>query len=221
MASRITINSLKKEYIEYFRDVPVQKYAAEYIGRDEDTIMRWRKADKQFADAVQRAHSEWVRKTFIKTKAEFALERLEKSLFTIQPEPLKPEPVYTAHITDERGKYLSAKYMEFMMEVTKLEGFKADLEVATQYLEVNESIVDNAMQFITNPELFWNRSSTSVKQMIQLLLFPNGVVYDFETGYGTFEKLDSYLLLQKMTDKSVKVSDLVAATGIEPVTSSL
>lgn len=57
--------------------------------------------------------------------------------------------------------------------------------------------------------------------MIQLLLFPNGVAYDLETGYGTFEKLDSYLLLQKMTDKSVKVSDLVAATGIEPVTSSL
>jgi len=117
----MTIASLKKDYVEYFRDVPVQKYAAEYIGRDEDTIMRWRRTDKQFADAVQRAHSEWVRKTFIKTKAEFALERLEKSLFTIQPEPPEPTPVYTAHITDERGKYLSAKYTEFMMEITKQE----------------------------------------------------------------------------------------------------
>ena len=115
----------------------------------------------------------------------------------------------------------SDRDMQYKVIDSKLEGSKADLEIATQYLEVNESIIDNAMQFITNPELFWNRSSTSVKQMIQLLLFPNGVVYDFETGYGTFEKLDSYLLLQKMTDKSVKVSDLVAATRIELVTSSL
>lgn len=117
----MNIASLKQEYVEYFRDVPVQKYAAEYIGRDEDTIIRWKKVDKKFADAVQRAHSEWVRKTFIKTKAEFALERLEKSLFSVQPELPEPQKIHSINITDERGKYLSAKYTELMMEITKQE----------------------------------------------------------------------------------------------------
>jgi DNA invertase Pin-like site-specific DNA recombinase len=111
--------------------------------------------------------------------------------------------------------------MQYRTIDTRLSVLENDLEETTQYMHLNESIVDNSMQFIKDPELFWNRASTSVKQMIQLLLFPNGVVYDFETGYGTFDKLESYLLLQKMTDKSVKISDLVVATGIEPVTSSL
>ncbi len=72
---------LKEEYVKYFTDVPVQKYAAMYIGRDEDTIIRWRKDDKDFADAVQRAKSEWVRKKMLATKSEFALERLEREVF--------------------------------------------------------------------------------------------------------------------------------------------
>ena len=103
----------------------------------------------------------------------------------------------------------------------KLAVLESDLEEMNNYMHLNQQIIDNAMEFITDPELFWNRASTSVKHLIQLFLFPNGVIYDFETGYGTFEKLDSYLLIQKMTDKSVRISDLVAATGIEPVTLGL
>jgi hypothetical protein len=80
------INDLKKNYVEYFKDVPVQKYAAMYIGRDEDTIIRWRKEDKEFADSVRRAKAEWIRKKLIETKAEFALERLEKEVFSFKVE---------------------------------------------------------------------------------------------------------------------------------------
>lgn len=96
-----------------------------------------------------------------------------------------------------------------------------DLEDANMYLEQNEEVIDKAMVFISDPAAFWNRASTSVKQMVQHLLFPNGIVYDFETGFGTFDKLESHLLIKKMTDKSVKYSALVAATGIEPVTLGL
>ncbi len=72
---------LKTAYVEYYSDVPIQKYAAQAICRDEDTIIRWRKKDKAFADAVDRAHAEWIRKKVIASKAEFALERLEKTIF--------------------------------------------------------------------------------------------------------------------------------------------
>lgn len=73
--------SLKVQYIKYFEDVPVQKYAAMYVGRDEDTIIRWKHDDSKFADAVSKAKANWIRKRVIATKAEFALERLESEIF--------------------------------------------------------------------------------------------------------------------------------------------
>jgi len=77
-----TINQLKADYVAYFEDVPVQKYAAEAIAKSEDTIIRWRQQDPAFADAIQRAKAGWIRKRVLATKAEFALERLEKSVFS-------------------------------------------------------------------------------------------------------------------------------------------
>lgn len=82
MPRQKTIKQLKEEYIQYYTDVPIQKYAAMAVNRDEDTIIRWRKDDTKFADAVQRARAEWIRKRMLGTKAEFALERLEKEIFS-------------------------------------------------------------------------------------------------------------------------------------------
>lgn len=76
------IGKLKKAYVAYYTDVPIQKYAAMAIARDEDTIMRWRKEDPNFAYAIQRAKAEWIRKKFLEAKAEFALERLEREIFS-------------------------------------------------------------------------------------------------------------------------------------------
>jgi hypothetical protein len=77
------------------------------------------------------------------------------------------------------------------------------------------------MSFIKTPDVFWNRASTRSRQAIQKLLFPSGIPYDFETGFGTSEMIDSYLLIAKISDKSVKNSDLVAASGLEPLTPGL
>lgn len=87
------IKTLKQEYVDYYKDVPVQKYAAMAVGRDEDTIMRWRGADQDFADAVKRAKAEWVRKKMLAVKAEFALERLEKDVFTPKEELVVEQPM--------------------------------------------------------------------------------------------------------------------------------
>jgi hypothetical protein len=76
-----TIKQLKANYTAFFKDCPIQRYAADYIGRDEDTIIRWRKNDPGFAEAVKRAKADWVRKKLLQTKAEFALERLESEVF--------------------------------------------------------------------------------------------------------------------------------------------
>ncbi len=71
----------KEKFIEYFRDVPVQKYAAMYVGITEQTATVWLKEDPEFLKKVQEARADWVKKKALDTKAEFALERLEHEVW--------------------------------------------------------------------------------------------------------------------------------------------
>lgn len=89
------IAELKRKYIEYYKELPVQKYAAMYVGRDEETIINWRKDDLDFSNQVDLARAEWVRKKANKAKVEFALERLEKQIFkeTKEVELTTPQPI--------------------------------------------------------------------------------------------------------------------------------
>lgn len=103
----------------------------------------------------------------------------------------------------------------------ELETLKNELETLSEYKTQNEDLIDTAMDSISDPEKFWNRSATPVKKLVQQFLFPHGIVYDFETGFGTHEILDSHLLINKIGGKSAEKVNLVALTGIEPVTSGL
>jgi len=74
---------LKEKYLQYYRKVPMQRFAAGYIGRDEDTIIRWRKADKEFADCVELAKAEFVSEKINKIRSnEWILERVMKGDFS-------------------------------------------------------------------------------------------------------------------------------------------
>lgn len=77
---------LKDEYVEYYTDVPVQKYAAMAIGRTEETVIEWRASDPDFSNRVEKARAAWVKKKAAKVKAEFALERLEKDIWAQRTE---------------------------------------------------------------------------------------------------------------------------------------
>ncbi len=103
-------------------------------------------------------------------------------------------------------------------KIALLEQEKTEMD---SYVKEKEQIVDDAMSFIKTPDIFWNRASTRSRQAIQKLLFPSGVPYDLETGFGTVELTDSYLLLKKIADESAINSDLVAMTRFELVTPGL
>ena len=92
---------------------------------------------------------------------------------------------------------------------------------ADEYADKKEKIVDNALLFLKDPSEFWNRAPVQIQRRVQRTIFPNGLRYDFEKGFGTIELNHSYLLIKKIADKSAKNPIVVAATGIEPVTSSL
>jgi len=76
------LSALKTKFIEYYSNLPIQKLAAEYIGKCEDTITNWKKKDKRFSDRLLKAKSEWALKTSGKVKsAEWLLERIMKEHF--------------------------------------------------------------------------------------------------------------------------------------------
>jgi hypothetical protein len=79
--SAADIAELKRRYVEYYRTVPIQKYAAMYVGRTEQRIIEWRKDDEQFSNDVEAARADFVKGRMLSVKAEFALERVERELF--------------------------------------------------------------------------------------------------------------------------------------------
>lgn len=88
------IEALKVKFLEYYRDLPIIRLASGYVGRDEDSIMRWRKQDKVFAEQMALARSEWALRKSKKVKSEeWLLERVMKDHFAPRSE-----------ITGEEGK---------------------------------------------------------------------------------------------------------------------
>ena len=95
---------LKKKFLEYFKQLPIQKLAADYINRSEDTITDWKKDDQDFSDQIASAKSEWALKKVkgIKSK-EWLLERLMKDHFSPRSEITgkEGEAIY-GKLTDEQ-----------------------------------------------------------------------------------------------------------------------
>lgn len=78
---------LKEKFLEYYKELPVQKLAGESIGRNEDTISAWKKQDPDFSDQIHMARAEWAKKQSkgIRSK-EWLLERVLKDHFSPRSE---------------------------------------------------------------------------------------------------------------------------------------
>lgn len=77
------------------------------------------------------------------------------------------------------------------------------------------------MLFMNNPSEFWNRAPLQIQKAVQRTLFPHGLAYDFENGFGTIELNESYLLIQKIAPEGAKNSIVVAGARFELATSGL
>lgn len=73
---------LKEKYLEYYRGLPVQKLAADFINRSPDTIQDWMKEDEDFSAQVNQAKAEWATKTSKQVRSkEWLLERVMREEF--------------------------------------------------------------------------------------------------------------------------------------------
>lgn len=76
---------LKRKYLKYYRKLPVQKLAAASIGKDEDTIIRWRREDADFADQTGVAKAEWALEQCKRIRStEWLLERVMNDHFSLK-----------------------------------------------------------------------------------------------------------------------------------------
>jgi len=73
---------LKVKFLEYFRQLPIQKLAAASIGKSEDTITDWKRADSDFSDQIEQAKAEWALSNIKRVQSrEWLLERLMNDHF--------------------------------------------------------------------------------------------------------------------------------------------
>lgn len=92
---------------------------------------------------------------------------------------------------------------------------------AAKYVTEKEQIIDGALLFMSDPGLFWNQGSIDIKKRVQDVVFPEGLTYDCVDGFRTAKLSESYLLIQEIALSGDSNPNMVAATGIEPVTLSL
>lgn len=113
----------KERFLKYFEDVPVQKYAAMYIGRSEQTIVNWLREDNEFFNNVQEKRALWVKKQALKAKAEFKLERLEKEVWkeSIEQTIVMPTPLLQGIESQEVKKINGVQTNDSIEETSQLE----------------------------------------------------------------------------------------------------
>lgn len=77
----------KQKFLEYFKDVPMQRFGAMHIGVDEDTIGRWKKEDTDFAEQIDNLKAAFVADNLSNVKnLEWKLERMFKREFAERTE---------------------------------------------------------------------------------------------------------------------------------------
>jgi hypothetical protein len=76
-----TIRNLKAAAIAAAETAYHYRIVARAIGRDEDTLIDWRKKDPEFSERLEEARFRFLNKQIRKAKPEFLLERLEPEIF--------------------------------------------------------------------------------------------------------------------------------------------
>ena len=75
--TRETIKELKGKFLNYYSQLPNQRLAADHIGRNEDTIILWKKNDPDFNKKVLKGKAEWALTNSKRVKSvEWLLERV-------------------------------------------------------------------------------------------------------------------------------------------------
>ena len=112
----------------------------------------------------------------------------------------------------------TTKLAEIDREVVRI---KIQTIEADKYADQKEAIIDGALLFMSDAGLFWNLGDIDVKRRVQDTIFPDGVNYDFDSGFEPPKLAKSYLLMKQISEAKNENSSLVATGGFEPPTPGL
>lgn len=106
MATRQTekdIARLKKDAILVAENLWYYKLIARSVGRDEETLINWRKSDPDFSNKLEIARTKFIDKQMGKAKPDFLLERTERELFAPPAQQVKLEGNIVEQILEGYG----------------------------------------------------------------------------------------------------------------------
>lgn len=69
-----------------------------------------------------------------------------------------------------------------------------------------------------NVKEYWLEAPLELKIQLQDLIFPEGIEYDFNSGFGTAKMSPAYQLINQLEAKNL---NLVGPAGFEPATKRL
>lgn len=116
---------IKQKYIDYYRNCPIQRYAAAAVGVSERTIIRWREKDVNFVNRIEAAKSLWIKDRVSKMSPEKALEKIEAEIFGKKLCEHEDDPVYQ---TFKRFGFVFTMNKEELKAFIKSGMSKANLE---------------------------------------------------------------------------------------------
>jgi site-specific DNA recombinase len=117
---------------------------------------------------------------------------------------------------EEKNEYISN------LDIQKLD-VSMELEKLEQQQMIRETDIEQAINVMESVHKQWEVSELDLQHRFQSMLFPRGVVYDsIKHEFGTSEISELYRCVATKKDlPDSEKSFLVAATGVEPVTSGL
>ena len=74
---------------------------------------------------------------------------------------------------------------------------------------------------VKNAAKLWRIADEVEQQRLQTAIFPEGLTYDFISGFGTAKTSDLYQLIEQFETNLHKSNDLVGLVGFEPTTNRL
>jgi site-specific DNA recombinase len=129
-------------------------------------------------------------------------------------------------LTDRKNRLMD-KYLDGKIDQTTYEEQNerlgseiAEAKVALRSVEVLDEQIEDLLAFadgvLRDPAGLWTRASLDQRQRLQKVLFPTGVTYSEDEGFGTALTPSIFSMLQEFR---LEDSSLASPTGFEPVLS--
>lgn len=143
-------------------------------------------------------------------------QKIDKEMAALMNRKSKILDLFIEEQLTEEQKNEKIKDTDDSINALKLRRIEAE-----EVVEDKESIIDGALMFMSEPASFWNLSGIELKKRVQDAIFPVGLTYDCEKGFRTPILSESYLLIKEIALAGDENPNVVAASGLEPLTPGL